>query len=65
MPPKLTWTEKPGFTGWGCSECAWLFQPPLAPAGKSTEEVLRMIEELQRNREFASHVCTHYPKSKS
>jgi hypothetical protein len=64
MPRKLTWIEKHGLAGWGCSECAWLFQVPSVPAGQSPEEVLRMIEELQRNREFASHVCTHYPKNK-
>src|SRR5512135_990515 len=47
MPRKLTWIEKPGLAGWGCSECAWLFQAPSVPAGESSEEALRMIEELQ------------------
>jgi hypothetical protein len=65
MLRKLTWIEKPGLAGWGCSECDWLFQVPCVPAGKSPEAVLRMIEELQRNREFASHVCNHYRRNKS
>jgi Zn-finger protein len=64
MPRKLAWIEKPGRAGWGCSECAWVFQAPAVPIGKSLEEILRIIE-VQRDREFASHRCAHHPKSKS
>ena len=63
-PPRLTWVEGTGFAAWGCSECAWFFQPPVVPLGKSLEEILRILA-LQRDKEFASHVCAKYPKSVS
>jgi hypothetical protein len=59
----MIWIEKPGLAGWGCSQCAWVFQAPDVPAGKSLEEILRLIE-LQRDREFASHICAYHPQSK-
>jgi hypothetical protein len=65
MPRKLTWNEGFGLAGWGYADSAWLVQAPSAPAGKSSEETLRMIDELQKNREFASHVCIHSRKNKS
>jgi hypothetical protein len=31
MSRKLIWIEQPRFQGFGCSECAWIFNsPPLA-----------------------------------
>ncbi len=64
MPRKLTWNEKFGLTGCGYSECAWVLQAPSVPAGKSSEEILRILE-LQRDKECASHVCASPPKSKT
>jgi hypothetical protein len=64
MPRKLIWIGKPGGAGWGCSQCAWLFQTPNVPAGKSLEEILQVLES-QRDSEFALHVCSKYPKSES
>jgi len=64
MPRKLTWNEKFGLSGWGYSECAWLFQVPSVPAGKPSEEILR-TPELQIDSEFTLHVCPKYPKRES
>jgi hypothetical protein len=60
----LVWIEQPRFRGWGCSECAWVFNPSRTPAGKSFDEMMRNFE-VQRGQEFSSHVCAEHPRSKS
>jgi hypothetical protein len=64
MSRKLMWIEEPRFRGFGCSECAWVFNASGTPAGKSFDEMLRNFE-LQRDREFSLHVCADHPKTKS
>jgi hypothetical protein len=61
---KLVWIERDRFRGWGCSECAWIFNSSGAPTGKSLDEAKRNFV-LQRDKEFASHVCTKHPRAKS
>ena len=64
MPRKMIWIEKPDLAAWGCSECAWLFQTPSAPTGKSLDQMLQILE-AQRDKEFASHICAYHPKDTS
>ncbi len=64
MTRKLIWIERQRFRGFGCSECAWVFSSSGTPAGKSFDEMMRNFE-LQRDREFTSHVCAHHPRSTS
>jgi hypothetical protein len=64
MSRKLVWLEQPRFRGWGCSECAWVFNSSGAPTGKSLDEAKRNFV-LQRDKEFASHACTKHPRAKS
>ena len=52
----LIWIEEPRFQGWGCSGCAWVFNPSGALDGKSLEEMKEEYERL-RDTEFAAHVC--------
>jgi hypothetical protein len=59
---KLIWIEQKRFRGFGCSECGWRFKPSGATTGKSFNEMMRNFE-LQRDQEFASHVCADSPKS--
>jgi hypothetical protein len=61
---KLIWIERDRFRGWGCSECAWVFNSSGAPTGKSLDEAKRNFV-LQRDNEFASHVCAKHPRAKS
>jgi hypothetical protein len=61
MSRKLVWIEQPRFGGFGCSECGWRFRPSNTPAGTSFEEIVRDFE-LQRDKEFTSHVCANHPK---
>ena len=61
---KLVWIEHDRFRGWGCSECAWVFNSSGAPTGKSLAE-MKQIFESQRDKEFASHVCAKHPRAKS
>ncbi len=61
MSRKLIWIEQKRFEGWGCSECAWVFNPLQdLPAG-TLESLMRQFE-LQRDQEFALHTCAGHPK---
>jgi hypothetical protein len=64
MSRKLVWIELKSFRGFGCSECGWRFKPSGAPEGKSFDEMMRNFE-LQRDREFKSHVCADHPADKN
>ena len=61
---KRVWIEHDRFQGWGCSECAWVFNSSGAPTGKSLAESKRNFE-LQRDKEFTLHVCAGHPRAKS
>jgi len=61
MRRKLVWVESQNFQGWGCSECAWVFNASWPPAGKSIDEMKTRFGE-QRDNEFESHVCTEHPR---
>jgi|SRR5271157_4852829 len=56
MSRKVVWIEEERFRGFGCSECGWRFRPSGAPTGASFDEMMRNFE-LQRDKEFTSHVC--------
>ncbi len=62
MRRKLVWVERPDFQAWGCSECAWVFNPPSAVVGNSVEEMKTNFGR-QRDKEFASHVCAEHPRT--
>jgi hypothetical protein len=49
---------------WGCSGCAWTFNPSGPPRGNSLEE-MKQNYERQRDREYSSHVCAEHPRAKS
>ena len=59
MSRKLVWIELKVFRGFGCSECGWRFKSSGAPEGKSFNEMMRNFE-LQRDKEFESHVCADH-----
>jgi hypothetical protein len=61
MNRMLVWVEQQHFLGFGCSECGWRFEPSGAPTGTSFDEMIRNFE-LQRDKEFTSHVCADYSK---
>jgi rubredoxin len=63
MRRTLVWINEPRFAGWGCSECAWVFNPSGPPRGDSLEDMTRNYEQ-QRSRDFAAHVCATHRKSK-
>jgi hypothetical protein len=62
MSRKLVWIEQARFRGFGCSECGWRFKPLGTPSGGSFDEMMRNFE-LQRDKEFASHVCADHPRA--
>ena len=60
---KLVWVEAQSFEGWGCSECAWLFNFSGRVPGKSLNEMKRTFQ-VQLSEEFASHACAEHPRDK-
>jgi len=59
----LVWIEEPRFQGFGCSECAWAFNPSGPPAGNSLQEMKEYYERW-RDKEFAMHICAEHTKAK-
>jgi hypothetical protein len=59
MSRKLAWIEQPHFRGFGCSECAWVFNPSGPPSGKSFDEMMRNYES-QRDKDFRLHLCADH-----
>jgi predicted nucleic-acid-binding Zn-ribbon protein len=62
MTRNLLWVEEQRFCGFACSECSWRFYSSAVPTGKSFDEMMRNFE-LQRDKEFASHVCADHSKT--
>jgi hypothetical protein len=60
---KLVWGERQNFKGWGCSECAWVFNPTGPPIGKSVDEMKRNFQ-VQLSEEFMFHNCAQRPQVK-
>jgi hypothetical protein len=63
MRRKLVWIEKKNFQGYGCSECAWVFNPSGFPTGESLNEMKQNYEQ-QRDKVFLDHVCAEHPRAK-
>lgn len=59
----LRWIEEPLFQGFGCSECAWVFNPSGPPDGNSLEE-MKEYYERRRDKEFAIHLCAEHPRAR-
>jgi hypothetical protein len=60
---KLVWIEELRVTGWGCSECAWVYHPSEWPSGKTLEETMRNFQ-AQLYEEFTSHACAEHPRAR-
>jgi hypothetical protein len=58
----LIWIEEPSFQGFGCSECAWVFNPSGPPSGNSLEEMKEYYEQ-RRDKEFGAHHCAEHPRA--
>jgi hypothetical protein len=64
MRRELVWINNERFFCWGCSECAWVFNPLGSPKGESLDEMKRIYEK-QRDKDFAAHVCSEHPRPKN
>lgn len=58
----MVWIKTPQMEAWTCFACAWAFSPSGPPCGKSLEEMMQNYE-LQRDKEYACHVCTEHPRA--
>lgn len=59
MPRELIWQEDAGLLG--CSECGWVYRPGKPSPEKSPEAIARDFA-LQRDKDFADHVCAEHPR---
>jgi hypothetical protein len=64
MLRKLVRIKEHRFWGWGCSECAWVFNPSGSPTGKSLDEMKQNFEQW-RDKDFATHVCAEHPRAQN
>lgn len=51
------------FEGWGCSDCAWVFNPSGPPVGRSLDEMKRKLRD-ETLRRVASHTFVELPRMK-
>ncbi len=64
MLRQLKRIEQSGSSRWGCSACAWTFDPSETPSVSSLDEMtLALI--LQREKDFESHICSKHRKIKA
>jgi hypothetical protein len=61
---QMIWIKTEGMEAWGCSRCAWIFNPSDPPRGSSLDE-MKQNYERQREKEYASHVCGKHSRSRS
>ena len=61
---EVVWFEGQSVAGWGCSECAWVFNSSGPPIGKTLEEMKRNFQ-MQLSEEFASHHCAEHLRVKA
>jgi hypothetical protein len=59
MSRRLVWIEESHFGGFGCSDCGWRFKFSEDLTGTSLDEMTQKFA-LQRDKEFASHVCADH-----
>jgi hypothetical protein len=52
MRRELVWMDQPRFRGWGCSQCARVFNPLGPPIGE-TFDAIKQTFESHRDKEFA------------
>jgi len=56
---QMVWNKTPHIEAWTCCACAWVFRPSGPPLGISLDDMICNYE-LQRDREYANHVCAEH-----
>jgi hypothetical protein len=62
MPRTLVWIQSQNFQGFGCSRCNWVFEASGGLVDESLEK-MKQNYEVQRDKEFAAHVCEKHPRA--
>ncbi len=61
---QLQWKEEIGYTGFGCSHCAWTGPDPGFKREPAVAEAVPPQQAPRHvQREFDQHDCADYPKS--
>ena len=61
MARRLVWIDETRLRGFGCAECAWVFNPCGMPTGSSLDEMMRTFE-ARRDREVFISCLRGSPK---
>ena len=61
---QMVWSKTTRMEAWTCFGCAWEFSPSGPPRGGSLDEMMSNYE-LQRDKEYAFHVCAQHPRANS
>ena len=56
---KLVRVKGESFEGWGCSDCAWVFNPSGLPVGRSLDEMKRNAEDSVCRRRYIAFELAH------
>jgi hypothetical protein len=62
MPRAVVWIKSQNFQGFGCSQCNWVFEASGVLVGESLDK-MKQNYEVQRDQEFAAHVCAKHPRT--
>jgi hypothetical protein len=63
MARVLVWTKDKTRAAWGCSECAWEFEPSDdLIAGHSQMYTMVVAVNQERDKQFSAHVCAQHPR---
>jgi hypothetical protein len=61
---KLVWVEGQKESGWGCSNCAWVFHLSNLPSSNSLDQLTARAQR-QLEDDFDSHDCAAHPRSEA
>lgn len=61
---RMVWAKTARMEAWACFTCTWAFIPSGPPLGNSLDEMM-LNYELQRDKEYACHVCAEHSRAKS
>jgi hypothetical protein len=61
---QMVWRKTAQIEAWACTGCAWTFRPSGPPLGDDLDEMMENYE-VQRDKEYARHVCAQHPRTNS
>ena len=60
MDREIIWVKR--IERWGCSDCAWAYNPTGSPFGETIDEMMVNFV-AKRDKEYVSHACAKHPRT--